>query len=218
MADSAQPKLTDKQLAFVGAYLGIAGLNATEAAAIAGYRGNRETLSSVGDQNLRKPQIKTAIDEWRAEIKQDGIANLEHRLAVINDLETRLRQVIIDRRNRYVGQLAARESATEAARRIFGGDVPAEAATGLLVEKETVNNAGIRTVEWSVDVGLLKQLQSFHEQAAKEMGQRETRIGVRHTGRVDHVHRTVDLSALDDDELDRLAELTAKIEAGEVVG
>lgn len=48
-----------KQRAFVDAYLEC--LNATEAAARAGYRGNRNTLRSVGSENLRKPAIATEI-------------------------------------------------------------------------------------------------------------------------------------------------------------
>lgn len=55
--------LTEKQRRFVEAYMGKARGNATEAARLAGYKGNRETLASVGKENLRKPQIREAIGE-----------------------------------------------------------------------------------------------------------------------------------------------------------
>lgn len=41
--------------------MGQAAGNATEAARIAGYKGNRQTLGSVGEENLRKPEIIAAI-------------------------------------------------------------------------------------------------------------------------------------------------------------
>lgn len=53
-------ELTDKQRLFVDHY--VATLNATEAAARAGYIGSRATLAAVGYENLRKPQIREAID------------------------------------------------------------------------------------------------------------------------------------------------------------
>jgi len=54
-------RLTDKQRAFVEAYLET--LNATEAARRAGYKGNGKTLKSVGHENLTKPYIRALIDE-----------------------------------------------------------------------------------------------------------------------------------------------------------
>lgn len=54
-------KLTEKQRRFVDAYLGEAAGNATEAARLAGYKGNDNTLASVGTENLRKPAIAEAI-------------------------------------------------------------------------------------------------------------------------------------------------------------
>ena len=53
--------LTHKQSLFVAYYLGEADGNATEAAALAKYAGNRRTLEQVGFENLRKPKIKSAI-------------------------------------------------------------------------------------------------------------------------------------------------------------
>lgn len=54
--------LTPKQARFVEAYMGAAAGNATEAARLAGYKGNDVTLASVGKENLRKPQIAEQIN------------------------------------------------------------------------------------------------------------------------------------------------------------
>jgi phage terminase small subunit len=58
--------LTDKQLLFVGHYL--ACLNATEAAARAGYQGSRNVLAVMGHENLRNPKIRAEIDARMAEL------------------------------------------------------------------------------------------------------------------------------------------------------
>lgn len=57
--------LTDKQRAFVNHY--VACLNATEAARRAGYQGNANVLGVTGHENLRKPNIRAAIDARLAE-------------------------------------------------------------------------------------------------------------------------------------------------------
>lgn len=54
-------KLTEKQRRFVEAYMGEAKGNATEAARLAGYKGNRATLQAVGKENLSKPLISGAV-------------------------------------------------------------------------------------------------------------------------------------------------------------
>lgn len=57
--------------------MGVAAGNGTEAARLAGYKGNDVTLCAVGSQNLRNPQIRKAIDE-RAE-EDPKIATREQR-------------------------------------------------------------------------------------------------------------------------------------------
>jgi hypothetical protein len=54
-------RFTRKQQAFVDQYI-LCGMNGTEAAARAGYKGNRQTLGAVSAENLRKPKIRAAID------------------------------------------------------------------------------------------------------------------------------------------------------------
>lgn len=53
--------LTHKQQLFVDAYLET--FNATEAARRAGYKGNENTLSTVGYENIRKPNIREQIEQ-----------------------------------------------------------------------------------------------------------------------------------------------------------
>ena len=55
--------------------MGPAAGNATEAARIAGYKGNDATLSAVGSENLRKPLIRSELD---ARVKADpGVMDRE---------------------------------------------------------------------------------------------------------------------------------------------
>jgi hypothetical protein len=54
--------LTPKQQRFLEAYLGPAGANATEAARMAGYAGNRVTLAQIGAKTRRRPLIVAAVE------------------------------------------------------------------------------------------------------------------------------------------------------------
>jgi phage terminase small subunit len=74
-------KLTTKQRLFVESYLSN-GFNATEAARVAGYQGNENTLSSVGYENLRKPEIAAVVS---ARIDEAAMSANEvlHRLSAI---------------------------------------------------------------------------------------------------------------------------------------
>ena len=78
--------LTEKQRRFVEAYIGKAQGNATEAARQAGYKGNEVTLSSVGAENLRKPQIAAAIEKARRPRTRKAIADREEREAWLSAL------------------------------------------------------------------------------------------------------------------------------------
>lgn len=71
-------KLTDKQKRFIEEYL--IDLNATQAAIRAGY--SEKTAYSIGEENLKKPGIKLAIDEAqsnrsnRMQITQDDVIRM----------------------------------------------------------------------------------------------------------------------------------------------
>jgi hypothetical protein len=65
-ADAEMRKISHKQQKFINAYLGAANGNATEAAKLAGYKGNRHTLQAIGSENLSKPVISEAINRAMA--------------------------------------------------------------------------------------------------------------------------------------------------------
>lgn len=64
-------KLTIKQKKFADEYI-ISG-NATEAAIKAGY--SKKTCYSIGNENLKKPDIKSYIDERMKELDEESIAD-----------------------------------------------------------------------------------------------------------------------------------------------
>ncbi|ADO83829.1 terminase small subunit [Ilyobacter polytropus] len=64
-------KLTLKQRAFADFYIELA--NATEAAKRAGY--SEKTCYSIGNENLKKPEVKAYIDERLEQIESKRIAN-----------------------------------------------------------------------------------------------------------------------------------------------
>lgn len=71
----ANDKLTVKQQKFIDCYAG----NATEAARLAGYKGNENTLRVIGQENLLKPAIAKAIEARQKEEKTALIASREER-------------------------------------------------------------------------------------------------------------------------------------------
>jgi phage terminase small subunit len=75
-----EKKLTLKQLKFVAEYL--VDLNATKAAIRAGY--SRRTASSIGEENLRKPEIQKEIEKRMDDILEDRAVMT---LRVIRELE-----------------------------------------------------------------------------------------------------------------------------------
>lgn len=66
-------KLTEKQRRFVDYYVETG--NKTEAAKKAGY--SEKTAASIGDENLRKPAIKAAIDARLKELEDKRIARAD---------------------------------------------------------------------------------------------------------------------------------------------
>ena len=192
--------LTEKQRLFVVAFLGAARGNATEAARLAGYRGSRVTLGAVGGENLEKPRIAEAIAEHLALTRREGIAMKQARLDSLNERWWKCWQVIEAR-------------AAEAER---DPGAPAAARSGLLARREVPTRDG-EIVEWAVDVGLLKEMRETEKQMAAEMGEGlAQKVDVSLRGRVTQTVRRANLSMLSDDELDRLIELSEKVEAGQV--
>lgn len=82
-------KLTPKQQAFVDAYTGPARGNATEAARMAGYKGNDTTLRAVGAENLTKPLVIAAV-------KKTADATQKRARLDRHGLQTWLEDVVLD--------------------------------------------------------------------------------------------------------------------------
>ncbi|MGO0683487.1 terminase small subunit [Pseudomonas fulva] len=87
--------LTAKQQRFVDEYL--KDLNATQAAIRAGY--SQKTAASIGQENLRKPEIEKALREATQERSQRTAITQDYVLAGIVEVVERCRQVapVLDR-------------------------------------------------------------------------------------------------------------------------
>lgn len=70
--------LSGKQLKWAEAYLGEAKFNKTEAARIAGYKGDDKSLANIGYQNYRKLEIKEYIDQRLSEAVMSADETLQH--------------------------------------------------------------------------------------------------------------------------------------------
>lgn len=62
-AEAPKVKLTEKQRRFVEAFMGAAAGNMTEAAKLAGYKGNRKSLDVQGSRLASHKAVKAAIEE-----------------------------------------------------------------------------------------------------------------------------------------------------------
>ena len=74
--------MTDKQKRFCEEYL--IDCNATQAAIRAGY--SQKTAYSIGDENLKKPEIKNYIDEKMKELSSKKIASAEEVLEYLTSV------------------------------------------------------------------------------------------------------------------------------------
>lgn len=166
--------------------------------------------AGVSDRMLRKwathPDFAAHVAAIRADagaaIAGRAIADKAGRLTVLAALHDRLLEVFAARAAAATGK--AGSDTTPAA-----GE-----ATGLVAVKETIVGRNL-VREAAIDTAALRELRAIQEQAARELGQWEATVAVKHSGVVRHAH-THALSRLSDAELDQLAALAAKIEAGEV--
>jgi len=67
-------KLTAKQQRFIEEYCRN-GFNATQAAKDAGYK--EDNAYATGAENLRKPQIAKAIEEYKAKVSENALCDTE---------------------------------------------------------------------------------------------------------------------------------------------
>ena len=75
-------KLTEKQERFIDYYIELG--NATEAAKKAGY--SERTAYSIGNENLKKPEIKKQIEERLKELEDKRIAKAEEVLKYLTSV------------------------------------------------------------------------------------------------------------------------------------
>jgi len=143
--------------------------------------------------------VQGLIGEASEAIRHEAVATKAGRIRVLADLHNKILQVI-----------EARSYAQESERQWAPGE-----HTGLIATKETIGLESISR-EAAVDVATLKELRSIQEQIAKELGQWDTSVNVRHSGRIDHVHRIPDgLRNLSNDELDALERIALKATSSE---
>lgn len=131
----------------------------------------RTTLARWKNQPDFAAHVGDNVGRIQAGMLKLAIAKKHKRLEALDTLHDKALQVIHDRAARHAEELQDADSPVTATKRLFGDNTPAEAATGLLVKQESVNNSGMKTVNWSVDTGLIKEIRALHEQAAKELGQ-----------------------------------------------
>ena len=122
------------------------------------------------------------------------------------------------RRIAYAQEMRDGIDALIAARRAAGlsqrEPMPGE-DTGHVAIKD-VEIKGVRTREAAFDAALHAEARKWNEYAAKELGEFDAGLNVKHSGRVDHVISRMDLGALTDDELESLLPLAEKVAAGEL--
>jgi len=85
--EMANRPLTIKQEKFVQAV--ITGVTGLEAAKQAGYKGNDNVLTMVASCNIRKHNIKEALDEFRAELRRESKNKIEQIDSEFADLQER---------------------------------------------------------------------------------------------------------------------------------
>lgn len=107
--------------------------------------------------------------------------------------------------------LQARRKAGEAASYPMPGE-----ETGQVAIKDITTATGARIKEAAFDAALHNEARKWNEYAAKELGEFDASLNVKHSGRVDHIISRMDLGALSDEELESLLPLAEKVAAGEV--
>lgn len=150
--------MTPQRVAFVAAYIGEARGNASEAARIAGYK----HPGQEGHRLLKNDEIASAIQEWRDDVKQRGIANLEYRVNRLDQLE-----------QKYFDLIEARRVAYQDDAKVIGGD------TGLVVKQYKMVGGGENAMlveEYVADTAVTKAIQSIYDDVAKELGQRVDKV------------------------------------------
>ncbi|MGI8484481.1 MAG: hypothetical protein ACR2OU_09460 [Thermomicrobiales bacterium] len=117
-------------------------------------------------------------------------------------------RILIDTHNKLLAIIEARALQHWEEREWAAGE-----STGLIVTKVTVGMSTSK--EASLDTGLIKAMLDVQERIARELGQLDTSINVKHSGCVDHVHRVSQHNALTDQELEQLERIALSAQSRE---
>jgi phage terminase small subunit len=189
--------LTPKERLFVDFYLGESRFNATDAARRAGYKGNDNTLSSVGYDNLRKPEIATLVD---TRINEAAMSANEV-LARLSDIASGKIADLMDEEGRFDLKLAKQRKKDQLLKKLkikrFSKQVDSHAEGG--EEKEIIETSLItEEVEF--------EMYSAHE-ALRDLGKYHKLFTdkTEHTGKDGGPIRITRAEDLTDDELAAIA-------------
>lgn len=153
-------QLTDKQHAFVAAYLGTAERNATEAARLAGYK----QPNQQGPRLLVNVGIAEAIAAWREESKEQAVLDYAYRLTRIADLESRYVRLIEERASDMDGEIAGGGTGL-LVRQVKSVDVIRGSDDSEIADEIEV------TYEYKADTAVTKEIRELLKQGAQERGE-----------------------------------------------
>ncbi len=134
---------------------------------LANWKKDREFSDYVDEENRQVQAAMLRLD----------IAKRHKRVSILDDLLQKSLTVISERAQMYAaddGELLTGFDEDE-----YG--TPAGGRTGLLTRQVKILGTGehqIKTIEYQVDTGLVKQITSLMEQAASELGQKVDKVAV----------------------------------------
>ena len=115
-------KMTPKQRRFCDEYL--IDLNATQAAIRAGY--SKKTAYSIGEENLKKPELKKYIDFRMAEKESELIANQDEVLKYLTAVmrgQTQAEVVVVENIGDYMSEARTMKKAPDEKERLKAAEL-----------------------------------------------------------------------------------------------
>ena len=130
----ADKTLTDKQAAFIREY--VVDHNATQAAIRAGY--SPDTAHAIGWENLRKPEIRAAIDAYEANLADEIGITKQYILDSLRTVAERCLQAtpVLDREGNETGEWTFTATGANKALELLGKH------RGMFIERTEVNHQG----------------------------------------------------------------------------
>lgn len=114
--------MTARQMRFCDEYL--IDLNATQAAIRAGY--SKKTAYSIGEENLRKPELKKYIDSRMAEKESELIADQDEVLKYLTAVmrgQTQAEVVVVENIGDYMSQARTMQKAPDEKERLKAAEL-----------------------------------------------------------------------------------------------